>query len=283
MKKRLGIILAAGVGLSLGVSNSALAQVNSVEGKNNVVENKLESNSLQGVSSTNNSTPEKIKNTLIEMGFTNTEIATMQDTLKVEIVKNGGKKVSFTSLKDSINSQKNSVQYAVKEPEAVMENGLNFSLFALYEGTEGSNHMYRIYASGYWLKIPYLKTNDTIGIVWGDNVTAVNNSDKARQSWFTPDEFEEYLTADRSSKYGTQWKVPFKEGATMNGAYTSQKVAVPTSLTGKEVVFGSGFSHPWLKQQQTIPFKFGPGSIDFNGVKGYNYNLKYSVTVGSPN
>ncbi|WP_436864834.1 hypothetical protein [Bacillus fungorum] len=282
MNKKLGVILATSITLGLGVSDSALAQVNSIEGKKDIIVNKFESNRVQGENTQTNQTPQQITDSLIKMGFTNSEISTMQDTLKMDIVKSGGKKVLFTSLENSNDSQKNSVQYAYKEPVAVIENGLNFNLFALYEGTQGSNHIYKIYTNGMWLKIPYLKTNDTIGIVWSDNVTAINNSDNARQSWFANhDEFEENLTADRSSKYGTQWKVPFKEGASMNGVYTSQKVAVPTSLTGKEVEFGSGFSHPWLQQQQTIPFKFGAGSIDFNGVKGYNYKLKYSVTVGS--
>ncbi|MGG3523247.1 hypothetical protein ABES33_26200 [Bacillus pseudomycoides] len=281
MKKQLGIILAASVGLSLSFSDSTSAQVDSVKVKNNVGVNKLEDGRIQGINVTNDLNAAQITDTLVQMGFSNAEVSTMQDALKKEIVKNGGKKVAFTSIENSDDSRKKSVQYSFKEPETVYENGLTFNLFALYEGTEGSNHMYRIYTNGYWLKIPYLKTNDTIGIVWGDNVTAVNNSDKARQSWFNPDEFEAFLKADRSSKYGTQWKAPFKEDASMNGVYASQKVAIPKSLTGKEVVFGAGFSHPYLKQQQTIPFKFGPASIDFNGVKGYNYNLKYSVTVGS--
>lgn len=281
MKKKLGIILATSVTLGFGVSDSALAHTNSTQGKNDIVVNSLENNRLQEGNSQNSLTPQKITDSLNEMGFTNNEIATMQDKLKLEIIQNGGKRVLFTSLDNSNKLQKNPVQYAFNEPSSVVENGLSFNLFATYEGTEGSNHMYRIYSNAHWTKIPYLKTNDTIGIVWGDNVVAVNNSEKARQTWFTPEELEENLVADRSSKYGTQWKFPFKEGASFNGVYTSQKVAVSTSFTGKEIVFGSGFSHPWLKQQQTIPFKFGSGSIDFNGVKGNNYTLKYSITVGS--
>ncbi|MFD0770656.1 hypothetical protein ACFQZ1_18095 [Bacillus sp. CGMCC 1.60114] len=282
MKKILGLALTTSLGLGLGFSNPTLAQVNQDSIHPNLEVKEMQDRRIQGINAADNLTPEQVNRLLEKMGFSITEISNMQDSLKKDIVKEGGKKAILTPLKNENTSHKPSVQYAYTEPEVVIENGLNFNLFALYEGTQGSNHIYKIYTNGIWTNIPYLKTNDTIGIFWGDNITAVNNSDSARQSWFTQkDELEANLKGDRSSIYGTQWKIPFKVGATLNGAYTSQKVSIPIQFTGQKFQVGSAFSHPWLTTQQDIPFKFGPGTVDFNNVKGNQYSLKYSITVGS--
>lgn len=280
MKKTLGLVLAASIGLNLGISNPTSAEVNSAT--NNLEAKKLEDDKIQKINFTDDLTPAQINNILIQKGFSNNEISTMQDALKKEIIKNGGEKVLFTSLENTSNSKDDSIQYAMRDAVAITENGLNFNLFALYEGIQDSKHMYRIYTSSAWLKTPYLKNNDTLGIAWDDNVTAVKGGDKARHAWTNTDDFEEFLKADHSSKYGTQWKLPFKD-APLSAVYASQLVAIPTTLTGKEIEIVAAFSHPWIKKQETIPFKIQSKSIDFNGVKGYNYTLKYGITVGSKN
>ncbi|EOQ07459.1 hypothetical protein KOY_05335 [Bacillus cereus VDM021] len=281
MKKILGIMLTAGVGLSFGFSDATSAQANQGGVHQNLEIKKMQDGRIQGVNATRDLTSEQVNNILVQMGFSTTEISNMQDSLKKEIIKAGGKKAILTPVKNENTSHKSLVQSNPVEPEVVIANGLSFNLFALYEGTQGSNHIYKVYTNGSWTSIPYRKTNDTIGIFWGDNVTAVNNSDSARQSWFGDDEYENQLKGDRSSKYGTQWKVPFKNGATFNGVYTSQKISIPTKFNGKKIQVGSGFIHPWIAKQQDIPLKFGPGTIDFNGVKGYSYTLKYNINVGS--
>lgn len=280
MKKILGLALTASLGF--GFSNTTLAEVNQSSMHPNLEIKEMQDGRIQGIDGASNLTHEQVNSILEKMGFSETEISSMQDALKRDIIKGGGKKAMLTPLINENISSKNSVQYAVGEPEVISENGLTFNLFALYEGTQGSNHIYKIYTNGIWHKIPYLKTTDTIGIFWGDNVTAVDNSDSARQQWFAEhEELEATLKGDRSSTYGTQWKIPFKVGATLNGAYTSQKVSISTKLTGQKIQVGSAFGHPWMTKYQDNPFKFGPGTVDFNNVKGYNYTLKYNITAGS--
>lgn len=282
MKKILGLVLTTSLGLSLGFSNSTLAEVSQGSMHSNLEVKEMQDGRIQGIDGASNLTHEQVNSFLEKMGFSGTEISNMQDSLKRDIIKGGGKKAILTPLKNENASYKSSVQYAAGEPELIMENGLSFNLFAIYEGTQGSNHIYKIYSNGIWSKIPYLKTTDTIGIFWGNNVTAVDNSDSARQQWLAEhEEWEATLKGDRSNTYGTQWKIPFKVGATLNGAYTSQKVSISTKFTGQEIQVGSAFGHPWLTKQQDNPFKFGPGTVDFNNVKGNNYTLKYNIIVGS--
>lgn len=277
MKKTLSLTLAAVVGLSLGVSNPVSAQVTQSTSSTYKVK-ELENERVKGIKDFD---PAKINQTLEKMGFNSSELSSMSDALKKEISQTGGTKVDLIPVSQKETKSKEQVRYSINKPEAVIENGLTFNLFAIYEGTEGSDNIYRIYSNGYWLQIPYLKTNDTIGIFWDSKVTPIKNANSARQTWFNPNDQEDYLKADESSIYGTQWKMPFKEGASMFGAYTYQKVKVPTKYNGTDIEVGAGFMHPYLKRQENTPFKFAPGTVDFNNVKGYGYTLKYKITVGA--
>ncbi|MEH7460241.1 hypothetical protein V7183_24480 [Bacillus sp. JJ1127] len=277
MKKTLSLALATVVGLSFGVSNPASAEVKQPTSSNYEVK-KLDDGRIKGIKSFDSA---KIEQVLKQMGFTSSDLSKMSDALKKEIAQTGGKKVNLIPIDRNETKSKSQIRYSVNQPESVVENGLTFNLFAVYEGTDGSNNLYRIYSNGYWNQIPYLKTNDTIGIFWDSKVTPIKNANSARQTWFNPDDNEAYLTANESSPYGTQWKIPFKEGTSMFGAYTNQKVKVPTQYNGTDIEVGAGFMHPYSKQQENIPFKFGSGTVDFNNVKGYGYTLKYKINVGT--
>ncbi|MGR5991933.1 hypothetical protein ACT7C6_27260 [Bacillus paranthracis] len=222
MKKTLSLVLATGIGVSLGFSSPISAQTNQLTNSKQEIKQIGEVKN-QGIKVNQNGDVTATEKLLEKMGFNLNEISKMPDGLKNEIVQSGGKKVTLNPVETSKRTSDTRIQYAISEPSLKMENGLNFNLFAMFEGTEGSNNIYRLYSTGYWTEIPYLKTNDTIGIFWDSKITPVKNENSARQTWFDPDDQEAYLKADESSPYGVQWKSPFRNNTSMFGTYTSQK------------------------------------------------------------
>ncbi len=279
MKKTLSLVLVTSIGVSLGFSSPISAQTNQFTDSKQQIK-QFDDSKNRGIIINQNTDMAATENLLEKMGFNLDELSKMPDGLKKEIAQSGGKKVTLNLVQADKKTSEKQIRSAFNEPSFKEENGLNFNLFAMFEGTEGSNNIYRLYSTGYWTEIPYLKTNDTIGIFWDSKITPVKNENSARQTWFNPDDQEAYLKADESSPYGVQWKSPFRNNASMFGTYTSQKVKVPTQYNGTNIEVGAAFMHPWLKQQQEISLKFGPGTVEFNNVKGYLHTLKYKFIVG---
>lgn len=315
MKKTLSSIMVMGIGVSLVFTNPASAEVNLPNSNGKFEIAKTQDGRIQGVKSIENLKVEQIDYILNEMGFSQGEISKMNGQLKKDIVKAGGKKASleflekkheYTDLKgtkyviddhnkESIenmeieeineilkrNFKKSSAIQYMDPPSVLTDQGQNFNLFAIYQGEQDSNYVYQIFSSQFWNEMPRIRGNDTLGITWGDKGKALDNTDSARQSWFAGDEFEQTLKADRSSIYGTQWKIPEINNSTARGVYTSQKISIPTKYKDSKINISAGFVHGW--GQPNYSFKFGPNAtIDLSNANGHHkWSLNYNINAGS--
>ncbi|MEK7019631.1 hypothetical protein [Bacillus sp. FSL R9-9410] len=315
MKKTLSSMMVMGIGIGLVFTNPASAEVNLPNSNEKFEIVKTHDGRIKGVESLENLKVEQIDHILNEMGFSQDEISKMNGQLKKDIAKAGGKKASleflkkeheYTNLKgnkyiigdhnkesiknietEDINEilnrnfkKSNAIQY-MDPPSMVTDQGQTFNLMAIYQGEQGSNYVYQVFSSQFWNEMPRIRGNDTLGIAWGDKAKALDNTDSARQSWFAGDEFEQTLKADRSSIYGTQWKIPEINNSTARGVYTSQKISIPIQYKDSKINISSGFVHGW--GQPNYSFKFGPSAtIDLSNANGHHkWSLNYNINVGS--
>ncbi|MED0875509.1 hypothetical protein [Bacillus mobilis] len=318
-KKGLGLLLVLSMGISLNFSSSAAAETNRTEIANKIEIKHAEDGRIQGINSASKLNSGELNRVLGEMGFSFNEISNMQEGLKKEIVEGGGKKSNlelieekqeYTSLdgkdyvlneqnkqeiqnikeRDAntiINNSKgknNAIQY-MNPPSAEITDDLTFNLFAIYQGQRGSDYVYKVFSNQMWTKRPYWQTNDMIGIVWESNAHALAGTESARQYWTITNlggginEREAYLSGDRSSLYGTKWKLPYRDESLLYGAYTSQQITIPKSYRGSNATVGAGFAHPWFSYN--IAINFGPGAISFSDAVGDKKSLRYNINVGS--
>ncbi|HEF5239031.1 TPA: hypothetical protein ACOQ34_005592 [Bacillus cereus] len=319
MKKTLGFMLVMGMGISLSFSNPASAETSKTNVHNKLEVKQTEDGRVLGIKSSEKLSLEQLDNNLMKMGFSFNEISNMQKDLKKELVKQGGKKANLELVEEKQeyksldgenyiinNDNKEKIQNIKQQdankllnqsskndskiqrmnpPSAVINDELTFNLFAIYEGTKGSDYVYKVYSNQMWTKRPYWNTTDTIGIVWESNAHAINGTESARQYWTISNlgggvnEHNTNVGADRSSLYGTQWKLPYKTDSINRGAYTSQKITIPQSYRGSNATVGAAFAHPWFAYNFAL--NFGPGTIAFNDAKGDKWSLRYNMNVGS--
>ncbi|MCM2677428.1 hypothetical protein [Alkalicoccobacillus plakortidis] len=157
-----------------------------------------------------------------------------------------------------------------------------------YFGKKGNEHEYKIF--GQWMydsPVSFYNGYDTLGLLWGNKLTGISNSETA-YAWVKAFNADGHYMRDNSHNisvtpevYGAYADIKVST-ASEQGAEFGYEVRVPDRYDGDTESVVTAWAHPYFNG--SVGVNIGPGSINFDNFSGDEERWRTNFTIGgSPN
>ncbi|GIQ68399.1 hypothetical protein DUZ99_00835 [Xylanibacillus composti] len=230
---------------------------------------------------------------LKKMGFTNEELALMQDDMKIDIASRGGKKWAVQKLTPKITSvDEQGNRIVISEDDSAIRKSdmdiqkVSTSDFELwgwvvkYGSVNSSENSYAVYADYKWNKGPFNAYTDKLAMAWQDKVTPYGDPTGLhywRWNPYNQGEAHVYTNAiDKKLIQGNSWKVNVIAGGDPQDGWGRQEIRVKKSNAGTTGAVEIGYAHRICPGGTDVTISYGV--ISFSGFCQTEYNDRFNFT-----